>query len=246
MKRIIRIMMTAWLAVGARAEMRTWSPLEGDAVEGEYVSVVFDNIVLRDADGREFKLPLHAVSEADRKYVELANPPKLTVDLLESADQVFVKTSPIWEDNSPVTLLRHAFGARIKQTGQGDYNHELRVEIFAVAQQVYDTSKYHLVYRWESEPFRLTAGNNRRIECRGPRSVDIAKFLLDGRYPRGQRYAESLIVVRDERGEVVAYNTTKNWLFGNLDKLSALPTGAWFDKTCLPVHPTSPKPVWLD
>lgn len=44
--------------------------------------------------------------------------------------------------------------------------------------------------------------------------------------PRGQKFADGLVVVRDERGEVIAYNTTKNWLYDNLEKLGELPFNA--------------------
>lgn len=245
MKRFLGIMIVM-LAIGSRAEVRTWTLQSGETVQGEYVSVAFDRIIVRNELGHRIKLPADEVSAADRCYVELANPPKLTLDLLKSEEQIFVKPSPIWVNNSPVNMLHFSFGARIRQRDTVRYGHDLTVEIYAVAKQVYDPDKYQLLYRWKSEPFQLTEENGRRVEIQAPKVVDLVEYLLVGEYPRGRQFAESLLVVRDERGEIVASRSSKNWLLENLDKLSALPTGAWFDKSCRRVHPTSPQPVWFD
>lgn len=246
MKKWIGIMPVIFLAVISPAEMRSWTTRSGDVLEGEYVSVHFDQIELQTPSGTRLKIPLEAVSEEDRKYVELANPPQLTVDLLESADQVFIKPSPIWANSSPITQLKHSFGARIKKTSLNEYPHDLTVEVFAFSQQVYDPGKYHLIFRSKSDPFRLTPEDRYRYEYRVDKDIPLSRYLLSGKYPRGQKLAESLILVRDERGEIIAYNTTKNWLYQNLEKLMTIPVGGWMDKTCTRRHPTSPEPIWLD
>ena len=238
------LMLLVPVSVG-RAEMREWTLRSGAIIRGEYVTAAFDNIVLRDAEGRRITLAFSEISEADATYVELVDPPALSVDLLKSEEQVFVKPSP-WINNSPVNILHCRFGARIKQKDFRDYNHELVVEIYAIARQIYDPDKYQLVCKWRSRPFVLSESNSRRFEIYAPRPVELSDFLLSGQYPRGREFAESVLVVRDVRGVVIACNATKNWLSGNLDKLEALPEGAWFDKSCQRVHPTSPKAVWFN
>ncbi len=246
MKELLAVMILLMLCMGSRAELRTWRLRSGESIQGAYVATAFDKIMIRTADGQRVALGLSDISDEDATYVELANPPELMVDLLKSAEQKFVKPSPIWVDNSPVTILCYTFGARIRQKSSAEYNHELHVEIYAVARQVYDPDKYHLVCKWKSKPFRLDSSNGRRCEIHAPKMVELAEFRLAGEYPRGQEFAETMIVVRDERGMVIGYNATKNWLFENLDAVDALPEGAWFDKTCRRVHPTSPKAVWFD
>ena len=246
MKKWVGIITVVFLAVSARAEIRSWTTRSGEVLEGEYVTVQFDQIVLQIPSGTRVKVPLAEVSAEDRKYVELANPPQLTVDFLESADQVFIKPSPIWINSSPVTQLNHSFGARIKQISIKEYPHDLTVEVFAFAQQIYDPGKYHLIFRSKSEPFRLTSEDRYRYEYRVEKDIPLSRYFLSGKYPRGQKLAESLILVRDERGEIIAYNTTKNWLYRNLEKLMTIPVGGWLDKTCTRRHPTSPEPVWRD
>lgn len=246
MKGWIKIIPIVYMALNCDAEVRTWTTRSGEILEGEYVSVVFDQIVIRASTGATLKLPLNSVSDDDRLYVELENPPELSVDFLESADQEFVKPSPIWVDNSPITQLNHSFGARVATSSRKNYPHDLSVEVFALAQQVYDPSKYQLVFHGQSDLFRLTSANHFRYEYRNEKKIALSRFLLDGKYPRGKKMAESLILVRDERGEVIAYNTTKNWLYEHLESLLEIPVGGWMDETCTRRHPTSPKPVWLD
>ena len=246
MKKWVGIMPVLFLAAMAPAEMRLWTIRSGAVLEGEYVSVQFDQIVLKTPAGTRLKVPLEEVSAEDRSYVELANPPVLTVDFLESADQVFVKPSPIWANSSPVTQLNHSFGARIKQTSIKYYPHDLTVEVFAFAKQIYDPDKYHYIFYGKSDPFRLTPENHYRYEYRGEKVVPLSRYLLAGEYPRGQKLAEMLVLVRDERGQIIAYNTTKNWLYRNLEKLLEIPMGGWLDKTCTRRHPTSPEQIWLD
>lgn len=246
MKILMNIAAAILCASACRAGIRPWTLSPGRIVTGEYLAVVMDHVIIRDASGERFRIPLTGLSEEDRIYVELENPPTLKIDFLESADQVFVRPSPMWVDNSPVTLLRYRFGARISQKSEALYPHALTVEIYAVSSQVIDPDKYHLVYRWRSDPVRLHRENSRRVELHAPKTIDLAEFRLAGEYPRGERFAESMVVVRDERGEVVACRSTKNWLSGSLDKLTILPQGAWFDRSGRRVHPTSPKPVWFD
>jgi hypothetical protein len=89
---------------------------------------------------------------------------------------------------------------------------------------------------------------DKKYEFTGKKSVQLLSFQIEvdwlgWRQVRGETYAESLIIVRDQRGEIIAYNTTKNWLYDNFDKLSQLPVGAWLNDTCTRTHPTPAKDV---
>jgi hypothetical protein len=91
----------------------------------------------------------------------------------------------------------------------------------------------------------LSRENERRFEWMAKKKNRIIAYelfvdYLDWREPRGEKFAETLILVRDKRGEIIAYNTTKNWLFDNLDKLEELPVGAWLNDDCVRTHPTVP------
>lgn len=236
----------AMICFSAHGEMRSWTNTTGQAVEGEYVSLVFDNVNIRKADGKQIKVPLASLSAEDRNYVELRNPPKLRVEYRESAPTRQYVADP-WEDNfggthdnHPIFIVPGKFGAEVIQESLGDYNHEMTVEIYILTKQYYDTNKYHLIAHSKSEPFKLTKEGDRRFEYEDPRNYNILKYNLYSERPRGEILGEFLILVHDERGEIIGYNSSKKWLYNYLDKLSALPVGAWLDKNCDRAHPTSP------
>ena len=251
MKILIKIALTLSLTVCAHGEMRTWTSLPEKTIEAEYVKILFDDVVLKDANGAELRIPLELFSGEDLKYLELANPPTLSVDFMKSADQDFVPDTP-FDTGGPLpespTLLIYTFGARVKQRDAQTYEYPLQLELYAFTQQRYDPDKYHLICRTESEPFVLSSDNGRRFEFTGPHRHQVLSYTLYVNYLsweelRGEKFAESLVLVRDERGEIIAYNTTKNWIYNNLENLEKLPVGAWMDEECKRTHPTPPKPT---
>jgi hypothetical protein len=229
--------------------MRTWTSLPEKTIEAEYVKILFDEVVLKDANGKEIKVPLSLFTGEDLKYIELANPPQLSVDLLKSVSQDFVPQSPFPTGGTipePPNLLIYQFGARVKQLDAKTYNHKLKIKLYAVTQQRSDQDKYHLISKTESPPFVMSKENGRRYEFTGPHRHRVLSYTIHVDYLsweelRGEKFGETLILVVDERDEVVAYNGSKNWLYEIHDKLEKLPAGAWLDRTGTRVHPTPPK-----
>ena len=245
MKAYVKIALAVSLAMGARGEMRTWTSLPGTPIEAEYVDIIFDDVLLKDTNGKEIKIPMTSFSGEDLEYIELVNPPVLSVDIMRSAPQTFVDVSATYPKD-PLIILTYQFGARVKQQGGKDYKHPLTIEIYAFTQQRYDPSKYHMIERSQSKPFVLSKENERRFEFTSSNKTRVIAYdlyvnYLGWREPRGEKFAETLILVRDKRGEIIAYNTTKNWLYNNLDKLEELPIRAWLNDDCVRVHPTVPK-----
>ena len=245
MKIYIKIAVAISLTICARAEVRTWTSLPGKTIEAEYVKIQFDDVILKDANGAEVKIPMTAFSGEDLEYIELLNPPKLSVDFMKSANQEFIPTS-LFLPKDPLNLLIYEFGARVKQKDAKSYKYPLKIEIYAFTKQRYDPAKYHLISRVESDPFVLSKENGRRYEFTAPKQYKVFNYemnvdFLNWRETRGEKFGESLILVRDKRGKIIAYNSTKKWLYRNLAMLEELPVGAWLNDDCIRVHPTVPK-----
>ncbi|MBN2162875.1 MAG: hypothetical protein JW713_08030, partial [Pontiellaceae bacterium] len=247
MKSYIGIIIAVSLSLSALAEVRTWSLSSGETIEAEYLRNSFDSVVLKTADGKEHKIQVSDLVEADQKEITLLNPPELSLDLLRSAEQVKVPESPYHDQPGPMLLL-YTFGARIKQLGTKNYPYPLTVEVYALSKQCYDPDKYHLIQVCRSKPFVLSKENNRRFEFESKNPVRLIRYQIDVNFlnwiqPGGEEYGESLILVKDERGEIIAYDTTASWLYENYDKLRKLPVGAWMNNACKRVHPTPLKDV---
>jgi hypothetical protein len=245
MKTFVKIAAAVLFATCVRAEMRTWTSLPGKTVEAEYVRIQFDDVILKSSDGKEIQVPLTSFSGEDKEYIELENPPNLSVDIMRSSKQTFVDVSATYPKD-PLIILTYQFGARVKQKDSKSYDYPLTVEVYAFTQQRYDPSKYHLIQRTKSAPFVLSQKNGRRFEYTAKQKNEIIAYelfveYLNWRESRGEKFAETLILVRDKRDKIIAYNTTKNWLYNNLDKLEELPVGAWLNDDCIRTHPTQPK-----
>ena len=246
MKRILLIFISC-LSTLAAAEMREWTHRNGDGFSAEYERLLFDDVIVRREDGKELRIPKAELSTADREYVELRNPPALSIDFRKSERQEFVRQSPFVDAGKyPPTVLWYQFGARIRQTDSKAYSLPLKVVIYVLAQQQYDPDKKHLVTRIESPLFHLDKLEDGTFEFMDASEIRLIKYQLEAAdigwsEARGEKLSESLILVVDQAGNTVAYDSSKNWLYQNLDKLKMLPVGAWLNRTCTRVHPTPPR-----
>lgn len=247
MKSLYTVILAAALSTSFAAEARTWTAKNGQTIEGEYMSLSGDNVFIEKPDKTTIKLPMATLSEEDQLFIELENPPRLKVEKRESLKPVQYVADP-WISNFGGSVDNHAifvtdakFGAEVVQTSVQSYNHELVAEMYVLTKQVYDPSKYHIIANFTSKPFKLTKENKRRHLFEDDRVYKILKYNLYSTRKRGEALGEYLMLVRDSRGEIIAYDGTKNWLFKNLDKLEALPVGAWINDDCERVHPTSPE-----
>lgn len=227
------------LAVCAGADVRTWTSTSGETFKGEFISVIGDKVVLRDANGQQRKIPLSRFSENDQVFIELERPPAFNIDFAKKSEQHIwpqrEKTYDAWELPGAIDYV---FTAKLKQTSSGSYSHELQVEFFAIGEEI-DGDNYILLSRQKST-FIPSEQQDQTFTFSGSkvRLYDY-EFFQDGR--RGQKYGGYLVVVTDSRGKIVAHKTPYNWLFENFDKLDGLPVGKHFNKACVRVHPPRPK-----
>ncbi|MDF7823582.1 SHD1 domain-containing protein [Pontiellaceae bacterium B12227] len=218
--------------------MRVWNSTDGKSLEAEYISTMGDKIVLRSPTGKQLKIPVSKFTPEDLRYIDLENPPDYTVSFVRSSSQKLIETTP-YLNETPPRILVYNFGAKVKQTSARDYNHELTMEYYAVGQQYLDGNKYKLLDR-QSQSFALTRENGRAFKFMGDRTVQLTDYDLDSQR-RGIRVAESLVLLRDERGKIVAHSASAKWLFEHLDNLDRLAVGNFLDKECKRVYPTGPK-----
>ena len=222
-----------------KSPFRIWTLDSGKTVEGEYVSTIGGQLVLKAPDGKTFKVPSGQVSAADREYLDLSNPPKFKVDFVKSPKQRFIETTPYLNEDMPAVLV-WTFGAKVKQMSSVDYNHELEVEYIAIGQQELDSNKYMMLDR-DSTTFTQTKENKRSMMFKGDRRPETMTFSMHTQN-FGERYRGFLVLVRDERGEIIAHNAYPDWLYDVRENLLKLKPRNYFDKTGKRVYPTGPKP----
>ena len=219
---------------------RTWNSKGGKSIEAEYLTVLAGNAVLKNAKGKQIKIPVDQLSEGDQLFLTLANPPRFDIEFLKKSRQVTPpKQSPFMSgDRRPYRAFDSTFGVKVKQMSTGGYDQRLTVEYFAIGEEV-DGDNYKLLGRGV-DSFIPGAENQKSLEFSGDK-VRATQFAISNSAPmRGIKYGGFLITVTDERGKIVQYKTPYKWLFKNLEDLKNIPVGKYFDKECNLVGPPRP------
>ena len=81
------------------------------------------------------------------------------------------------------------------------------------------------------------------MELRGERDVEMKLSALADGNMKGVKYGGYIVTVKDERGLVVQYKTTHEFLFEQMDNLKNIPIGKHFNKNCMRVMPPKLKPT---
>lgn len=219
---------------------RIWTVKGGKSLEAEYVVVIGDKVVLKTGMGKQVKIPLNQLSENDREYITLASPPEFNIDFTKQSSQRIVELAN-YVIEVPPRILDYVFGVKMKQISAGSYDHELKVEYFAIGVQHHDDNKFKLLDR-RSSTFTPSKENQHAHQFRG-NPVELLSTEQLGQ-PSGIKYKGYLVVVTDERGVIIQHRASNPWLFENLENLRKIPVGAFMDKSCRRVHPTGPKRMY--
>lgn len=213
--------------------MRTWTEADGSTFEGRFSILMGDTVVFKDARGKPVKVPYGRLSEEDRQSIELEMPPTFKIDFSQQSSQRILEMSP-YNESPPPKLLDYVFGVKLRQTSARVYNHELKVQFFAIGAEI-DGDNFILLDRQESA-FTPSAENQQSLAFHGG-SVTLTDYEHISAVRRGQKYSGYLVVVTDERGKVIIHETSNEWLFPILANLRQLPVGKHFDKTGTRVGP---------
>jgi hypothetical protein len=190
--------------------------------------------VLRTAKGKQIKVPTKELSDEDLDYLELASPPRLKVTFLKDEDAFRFKDIPNpW---APPVMRELTAGVKIEKTDQKPYTHELKVELFSIAYEI-DGDNYILLDRQEGR-FVPSEENGERYELWGQKT--FMKDYLDANplgNRRGERFKGHMVVVTDERGQIIAESISNEWMLEIIGFLREFPVGRHFSKEGERVYP---------
>ncbi|WP_168432970.1 SHD1 domain-containing protein [Pontiella sulfatireligans] len=218
--------------------MRLWTSVAGKTFDAEYISFIGGKAVLKSSRGKQIKLDMNQLSEADREYIEFLNPPEFDISFTKQSSQRIIETTPYLEEAAP-QIFDWTFGVKLKQTSATQYNHELNIELFAFGQQYLDDNKFILLDR-QTTTFVPTKENKRTHIFRSPQTVETKKYDLHAQ-THGRKYKGYLVLVRDARGVIIQHAASNDWLYDNREKVAKVPVGRYLDETGNRVHPTGPK-----
>ena len=125
-----------------------------------------------------------------------------------------------------------------QQDRMNDYQRPLWLEFYVILDE-FDGDNYILHDR-QIETFTLLPENDRRFALTGREDI-MLRYEYYGGAVRGEKYKGYMMLVYNERGEIIAQNLSHDWLLDLRDKLVKFPVGRHFDKNGERVHPPRPK-----
>ena len=217
---------------------RQWTLADGRVVDARMVSNMGKYVILENAAKQRTKLQMEQLSEEDRRFAEMGVPPEFRIKFSHLTDQIPVTHLGPYDAERDLKIFDYNFGAKIEKYSPGEYNHKLFIEYFAIGGEIIGDN-YVLLER-KTSAYTPTKENKYTHEFYGD-PVRLREYSNRDTWPvRGMDYDGYLIVVTDEDGHLVQYETSNEFLFRNLTRLKALPIWAHFDKDCIRTFPARP------
>jgi hypothetical protein len=220
-----------------------WTDTGGKTFEAEYVTTIADRVILKSPDGKNIRIPMSSLSDGDREYLELSNPPAFDLEFVRSSRSSFNRYQPSPSEIEwgvlPPRVNDYTFSVKVKQTGNRAYPHELTVEYLAIGKELLGDN-YILIDR-QSGTFTPGIDNDGSYVLKGD-PIEMIEYEYDGQQ-RGRRPSDSLVILKDKQGRIIEHKASKSWLWNHYESLKELPVGAYMDRTGRRAYPTSPKPT---
>ena len=225
----------------ATPRFRSWTLEGGETFQAKLVTSFGASVVLETKARRQKKYPIANLSAADREYLELENPPEFSINFMKSSSQILNPPTAPWTSGTqrPLQMFEYTFGVQVKQTSvSSPYNRELKVEYFAVGEEV-DGDNYVLLERKESS-FNPCEMEKRVFEFSGE-SIELRRMAYRDSAPvRGTKYGGYLVTITDKRGQVINYKSSHDFLYENLDRLRQLSPNNHFERNGIRTTPARP------
>jgi len=223
--------------VAAENVVRQWTLAGGRLVEAELVTEIAGKVILKNAKGKQIRIPMKQFSEVDRSHIQFSFLPALDINFAKTTQQS--KFGETYNGSAPpVRGQFYTFSTRIKKTSTRPYDFDLTAEFFVIGNEIGGDKKILLDY--QKTEFKLTRENDYAFEF-GGEPVKLIDYNLNNER-RGKKYSGFLVVIKDSHGKVIAYKTPSKNLYRNLNSLRKLKVGWYFDKQCVRCLPTPPEP----
>ena len=140
----------------------------------------------------------------------------------------------------PPRLFEITVGVKIEKTNRKPYTRKLKVELYSIADEI-DGDNFVLLDRQE-EMFVLSDENGEIYEFWG-KKAHMRDYTDYVRNRRGCKFKGHMVVITDERGEIIAQDISNDWMLDIIESLREFPVGRHFDKTGTRVYPPRARPV---
>ncbi len=203
MNRVIVYLLGVFAAVSAFAEFRIWETSDGQVMEREFITMSAGDILLRDQQGKEYRMKPEQLCEADQKYLDKVLPPKLVLDV-----------SKVTDNSAGSSQIEYVVcEATLKQTDTRPYSGELTAVLLVIGEDI-RTGGTTIAGRSE-EIFSLPETRGDTVSFSSKKN----KFFRKSR-KSGQAYSGYVFAVWDRFGQMIAMKTSVASFEDKADKLA--------------------------
>lgn len=191
--------------------MRVWEDRKGNVLEAEFKGAVSGKVMLRDRNGKDYKLSISGLSEKDQKYIQTMMPPKIEIKFSKKQDRK--NNSYTVEMLGQVTLTK---------TSRMPYSSQLKATLFMIGEDSYD-DEYIMMDKTEYE-FNF---KTEKTHSFSGKKFKMQHYRYSGS-DDGVEYKGYLVVVYDKLGNALVVKSSSEVLASNIDYLAPLKEGARF------------------
>ncbi|MDF7799640.1 SHD1 domain-containing protein [Pontiellaceae bacterium B1224] len=181
----------------ADAASRIWTDAAGKTIEAEQVKILNDQVILRLTNGREIRVSLDSLSEADRNAAMLSEPPTLDLEVSSKtsrSNSTLRNGGPgsrvqVQEESTQVSVL-------VQKTSSAAYDLPLNSVLYVIGE---GSSGQLEVLDKVSQTFSYS-DNSREFEFKSD-ALETVKAQGD---ERRAEYKGWLVTVLDPNGEIIA------------------------------------------
>ncbi len=227
MKVVVIYLSLALLCGPASAVMRMWPDRQGKLIEGEYVRVGSNEVLVRDREGRVNYVPLKGLSAQDMMYLTSVFVPDVTITFSKRSRDKFRPDNALADDKIEIVT-----GIIEIQSKQKLPNDTLRAEVYLVGAEV-ATPDFRIKTKLSAnlkfnEENNFTSTLQLEMESRVYEEYNTTQT-------RGTLYCGYLVLILNQRNETINYKTNISWLKEEkIPLLRKFRVDAFFDDNCKP------------
>jgi hypothetical protein len=199
---IISVLSCAALCFG-EGGLRVWRTQSGQRIEGRYVRVLLGKVQIETVEGKKEYISLDELSEWDKKHLSKIFIPDLTVDFTKKTQAKPRSRNALGTDYIDVVNCTVSIKTRDKIECR-----TLSVEVYLVGEEV-ATDDLRMM-RKKSRPVELTEENGYAFQVE--LTVESRKYEEYNHQWRGCLYSGYAVVLRDQKGRIVEFETDLSWL----------------------------------
>lgn len=205
--RIMAVAVLTSLITATGVHARTWTAVNGQTIEAEYVRHAAGKIVLKKENGKEISISPDKLSKADRTFASKQVRPTLKL--------AFAKKTQTKNYNYEETKEQLDCVIKIEKTSKLPYSGKLKVEVFVLGEDLNDEEITMLhTQTWTDVQLLEKSGEVLKL------NVDKIKLDYDDNgYKYGEAYYGYAVFVSDESGKVFASKASSKKLIERMRDL---------------------------